>query len=100
MELIREQYDSFDEDMNAANGEQLQAWIADHWNEIHAIYTLMQIDGETNWENYYHTWADMSEYGGGDGAVIDLLINDDKKLELTVYDEDSEEYTEVLEVVI
>lgn len=97
MELIMEQCDSFDEE-NEGNLEQLQKWIADNWDAIHAMYTLMQIS--PSYDDYHHTYADFSKYGGNSGVIIDLLINDDKKLEMTVYDENGDEYTEVLEVVI
>lgn len=102
MELIACRADEF-EDSNAATGEQLNGWISDNWDAIHAVYTLMMTrrdypEGEE--EAWYHTWTNMEPYGGNDGAIVDLRIVEDGRLELVVVDDEGEEYSELLEVSI
>lgn len=102
MELIACRADEF-EDSNAATGEQLNGWISDNWDAIHAVYTLMTTRrdyAEDEEEAWYHTWTNMEPYGGNDGAIVDLRIVEDGRLELVVVDDDYEEYSELLEVSI
>lgn len=96
MELIAGRPGEWD-DGNAATGEQLNRWIENEWDAIHAIATMMATAPSMD---EAHTWADFTPYGGNGGAILEIRKTEPERLQITVRNKEGEPTTELLEVVI